>query len=207
MLNIQFRPTRAGERRAVALASALVLLAVPALAPACGLEDPSSILMRRGALNQAYPESLRVGTAVWQAQLAGTLPRDALARRADLPPEARARRRLAHAEEQLGRLAARLNARPAAAASAERRDLAIVLVGPVLWSRLQVGTGRVRTQTHVDGPEPGDVVAVTDTAVVEAIAQGRMDFARAREAGLLRLYGEPADVAAAYDWLAAAGRQ
>ena len=38
--------------------------------------------------------SLHVGTAVWQAQLAGTLPRDPLAQRGDLTPEARGALRL-----------------------------------------------------------------------------------------------------------------
>ena len=76
---------------------------------ACGLEDPSSISMRRGMLNMAYPESLHVGTAVWQAQLAGRLPRDPLASRGELTPEARATLRLVKANALLGQLAMRMS--------------------------------------------------------------------------------------------------
>jgi len=182
---------------------ATVLLA-SAAASACGIEDPSSIATRRGALQLGYPNALHVGTAVWQAQLAGTLPRDALAQRADLPPEARAKRRLAKAHALLEALATRLNAAPR---GADRPGVAIVLIGPVLWSRLEAGDGTARAHVHVDGPEPGDVVAVTDTAVIEAIAQGGFDFARAAEGGMLRLYGKPGDVSAAYDWLTLATRR
>ena len=53
----------------------------------------------------------------------------------------------------------------------------------------------MRAQFHVVGPEPGDVVAVTDVAVIEAIAEGTLDVAGAAEQGLLRLYGAPDDVA------------
>ena len=68
---------------------------------ACGLEDPTSIGLRRGVLNLAFPEALHVGTAVWQAQLAGTLTRDDLLQRDDLAPEARSTLRLFKANAQL----------------------------------------------------------------------------------------------------------
>jgi hypothetical protein len=167
------------------------------VAPACGLEDPNSIATLRGALQFAYPNALHVGTAVWQAQLAGALPRDALAQRADLSPEARASLRLVKASALVGRLADRLNA----AGAAEHPAIAIVLVGPVMWSRFAAGDGPVKAQVHVAGPEAGDVVAVTDVAVIEAIADGTIGVGGAIDAGLIRLYGAPEAAQSARRWL------
>jgi len=146
----------------------------------------------------AYPESLHVGTAVWQAQLAGRLPRDPLAQRGDLTPEARATLRLIKANASLGQLALRMSG---ASSVPERPNLAIVLLGPVLWSRFEAGSGSIRPSVHVQGPEGGDVVVVTDVAVVEAIAGGGLGFAEAIDLGVVRLYGPAQDVAAARAWL------
>ena len=165
---------------------------------ACGLEDPNSLATRRGTLQLAYPNALHVGTAVWQAQLAGTLPRDALAQRGDLSPEARAALRLVKANALIGRLADRLNAEPT---GAPHPGVAIVLVGPVMWSRFEAGDGPVKALVHVTGPERGGVVAVTDIAVVEAIADGTIDVAGAIDSGVMRLYGPPESVAKASSWL------
>ena len=181
-----------------ALTLGLALAAVAGAAYACGLEDPSSIATRRGALNMAYPESLHVGTAVWQAQLAGRLARDPLAQRGDLTPEARATLRLIKANASLGQLALRLSG---AATVPARPNLAIVLLGPVLWSRFEAGSGSIRPSVHVQGPEGGDVVVVTDIAVVEAMAGGSLGFGEAIALGVVRLYGPAQAVAAARSWL------
>jgi hypothetical protein len=185
--------------RALAAALCAALIALPAGARACGLEDPSSIGARRGALNLAYPESLHVGTAVWQAQLAGTLPRDPLAQRADLSPEARAAMRLMRANTLIRQLAARL---ADAGAATARPALAVVLLGTVMWNRFESERGTVRPLPHVAGPEQGDVIVVTDLPVLEAIAAGSLGFGDAMASGLMRLYGPAAEVAAARGWLA-----
>jgi len=198
------RPTgRVNGLRTNGLATLAALAIASGAASACGLEDPNSVAAQRGALQLAYPKALHVGTAVWQAQLAGALPRDALAQRGDLSPEARSRLRLIKANALIGRLADRLNGEPT---GVPHPGLAIVLVGPVMWSRFDAGDGPVKAQVHVAGPERGDVVAVTEIAVVEAIADGSLDIATAIDRGLLRLYGDPADVGAAHAWLAAATR-
>jgi len=184
--------------RFAALALGLAVAAVAGAAFACGLEDPSSIATRRGALNIAYPESLHVGTAVWQAQLAGRLARDPLAQRGDLTPEARATLRLIKANASLGQLALRMSG---ASTVPARPNLAIVLLGPVLWSRFEADSGPVRPSVHVQGPERGDVVVVTDIAVIEAIAGGSLGFAEAINLGVVRLYGPAQDVAVARSWL------
>jgi hypothetical protein len=193
---VRIAPHRCRSLLQVALGAAL--LAVTAAASACGLEDADSIAMRRGALNMAYPEALHVGTAVWQAQLAGRLARDPLAQRGDLTPEARAKLRLIKANASLGQLALRMSQRSTVEA---RPKLAIVLLGPVLWSRFEASSGSVRPTVHVEGPEGGDVVVVTDIAVVEAIAGGSLGFAEAIDLGVVRLYGPAQDVAAARSWL------
>jgi hypothetical protein len=182
---------------------AAAALAAAGAAWACGLEDPASIAARRGGLQMAYPESLHVGSAVWHAQLAGRLPRDPVAQLGDLSPEQRGTLRLARARLLLGRFAATL---PDDQAAAPRPNLAVVLVGPVMWSRVESGGGTVKPALHVAGPEPGDVVVVTDIAAIEAIAGGTLSFTEALDLGVVRLYGPPADVAATRHWLTGRAR-
>jgi len=184
-------------RRSVA-GLALALAGTGALA--CGLEDLSSVATLRGALALAYPQSPHVATAVWQAQLVGKLPRDHFALRGDLSADARAMMLRARANAFLRQLAERLSA-PGAAVAAP--SLAVVLLGPVMWNRFAASDGKVAPLLHVEGPELGDVVVVTELAVVEAIAVGTLGFTAALEAGVLRLYGEPQGVARARSWLTA----
>jgi hypothetical protein len=190
-----------GHRIRVSLQGAMgaALFALATSAAACGLEDPGSISMRRGMLNMAYPESLHVGTAVWQAQLAGRLPRDPVLQFGELSADARSNLRLARAKLLLGRFAARLGTDAGASAPP---SVAVVLLGPVLWSRLELDGARIVPALHVDGPEGGDVVLVTDLAAIEAVAAGSLGVREALDLGVMRLYGPPADVAAARDWLA-----
>jgi hypothetical protein len=167
-------------------------------AAACGLEDPSSVGVLRGTLNLAFPDSLHVGTAVWQAQLSGRLPRDLVAQRADLSPEARGQMRLIQATLAMRRLAAAL----AMDVPTEGRPvLAVVLVGPVLWTRIEPGAPAAEAQVHAAGPEPGDVVLVTESAAAEALSSGALGVDEALQLGLLRLYGPATDANAALHWL------
>jgi hypothetical protein len=180
-----------------ALALVVLLLgATTGSANACGLEDPSSIAVRRGALSLAYPQALHVGTAAWQAQLDGRLPPDPLALRGDLSPEGRGALRLLRANTLLRQFALKLEA-PASATA--RPKLAVVLVGPVLWSRFEVDGATVRSSLHVAGPEPGDAVVVTEIAVIEAVSAGTLSLSEALAQGLVRLYG--AEAVAARRWL------
>lgn len=190
-------------RRLAGFAFAVVAAVFAAPAAPCGLEDPNSIATRRGALNLAFPESLHVGTAVWQAQLAGKLPRDPLAERGDLTPEQRGAMRLFRANALLGELALHL---AGAAPAPGRPSIALVLLGPVLWTRFEPTGSGVRPIVHVQGPEADDVVVVSEIAVVEAIARGGLGFGDAIDVGLVRLYGAPEQVAAARRWLTATAR-
>lgn len=191
-----FISVRVRRRVAVACVS---LAAAGAVWP-CGFEDPSSVAGQRGVMNLAFPNSAWVSTAVWQAQKAGDLPPDALARRDDLTPQARASLQLMRATWLIKSLAKRLDVPPGAA---DRPAIAVVLMGPMLWSRVEPRDGAIaaRAQIHVSGPERGDVVLVTDTPAIEAIVGAGMRFERAQELGVARLYGSPAQVGAVQAWL------
>ena len=185
------------------LAIACLALAAAGEARPCGFEDPSSVAGQRGIMNLAFPNSAWVSTAVWQAQKAGDLPPDVLARRDDLTPQARASAQIIRVTWLLKSLAKRLDGAPGAAV---RPAIAVVLMGPMLWSRVEPRDGAIaaRAQVHVSGPERGDVVLVTDTAAVEAIVGAGMRFERAQELGLVRLYGSAAQVSAVQAWLGSA---
>ncbi len=187
--------------RRVAIAC-LSLAAAGAVRP-CGFEDPNSVSGQRGVMNLAFPNSAWVSTAVWQAQKAGELPPDALAKRDDLTAQARASLQLMRATGLIKSLARRLDAAPGAA---DRPAIAVVLMGPMLWSRVEPrdGATAARAYIHVGGPEPGDVVLVTDTPAIEAILIGGMRFERAQELGLVRLYGSSTQVGAVQAWLGSA---
>ena len=114
-------------RRCVAVAC-LSLAAAGAVRP-CGFEDPNSVAGQRGVLNLAFPNSAWVSTAVWQAQKAGKLAPDALARRDDLTPQARASLQLMRATWLLKSLAKLLDVPPD---TVDRPAIAVVLLGPML---------------------------------------------------------------------------
>jgi hypothetical protein len=90
------------------------------------------------------------------------------------------------------------------AAAAEHPAVAVVLMGPMLWSRIEPQNGGTQVRTHVSGPVTGDVVLVTDTPALEALVGAGMGFEQALELGLVRLYGPAAQVAAAQAWLGSA---
>ena len=168
-----------------ALITAALMASAPPAIP-CGLEDRTTVAI--GALNFAYPDALHVGTAVWQAQQAGLLPRP-------LPWADSAQARQAQLWEIL-RLLDRLS--KAWPTDASMPPVAVVFVGNALWSRLLTHEGARVMQPHVAGPEPGDLVMVTDPLVLQAWLEGRLDGAALITRGVVRLYGElPAQAAVA----------
>jgi hypothetical protein len=182
------------------LAAFAVALAASGAAWPCGFDDPNSATVQRGMMNLAFPKSAYVRTAIWQAQLAGELPRDKLAARGDLTPQAIGTLRLIRATGLLQTLAKRLGATPD---GADHPSVALVLLGPMLWSRFEPAGGGVQARVHVTGPETGDVVMVTDTPAIEAIVEGGLSFEQAIEHGLVRLYGPQAQIDHLTIWLAA----
>jgi hypothetical protein len=81
--------------------------------------------------------------------------------------------------------------------------LAVVLLEPMLWSRIAAGANALALTVHVDGPATDDVVVVTEEAVVAAIVDGRMTAREALSLGLVRLYGSADRVARIRAWLEA----
>jgi len=182
------------------LAAFALALGVSSTAWPCGFDDPNSATVQRGMMNLVFPKSAYVRTAIWQAQVAGELPRDKLAGRGDLTPQAIGTLRLIRATGLLKTLAKRLGATPDGAG---HPSVALVLLGPMLWSRFEPAGGGVQAQVHVTGPETGDVVMVTDTPAIEAIVEGGLSFEQAIEHGLVRLYGPLPQIERLTTWLAA----
>lgn len=157
-------------------------------ASSCGFEDPNSVHVARALIDWAYPRSLHVTSAVWQAQLDGVL---AVSSSSQSPrtivgaygAAARALRRLG---EELSRHQQ----------SPRRPSISLVLIGPVLWARFAVDGTAQEPEIHSRGPSTGDVVVVTDQPVIEALVNGRLTTATAERRGLIRYYGADADVSA-----------
>jgi hypothetical protein len=185
------------------LAVACLTLAAAGAAQPCGFEDPDSVAGQRSVMNLAFPDSAWVSTAIWQAQKAGDLPLDALPRRDDLTPQARASLQFTRITWLINSLARRLDVPPG---EIDRPAIAVVLMESMLWSRVEPRDGAfaARARIHVSGPEPGDVVLVTDAPAIQAIVSGGMGFERAEQLGLVRLYGSAAQVGAVQAWLGSA---
>ncbi len=169
--------TRKRARR-TPLLTALLLVAGTTPASACGFEDPTGAEAQRGALNWAFPDSLHVTSAVWRAQLEGSIARD------DRPAAVRALSGFGKAVADLTTLRNWLDA---ARAQKPAPGLSILLIGPMLWSRIV--------------PTADGLSIVTDAPVVAAIVSGRISAQTAMQKGLLRLYGPVDGQVSAADWL------
>ena len=185
---------RAGWRRMLVAAAAAALLA--GYASACGLEG-DDVTLQRVALNLVYPDALHVLGAVSSARLSGRLDRT-LGIDSTLTAE-ELRMMLLRISAGLSKLRARL----ADGAPAKPPPLSIVLLDPMLWSRVAIEDGMVKLTIHIDGPAPGDVVAVTEEPVIAAINSGTLSARDALSLGLLRLYGSPSEIASVRSWLQA----
>ena len=174
-------------QRAFVMFGALGALGTLGTAPvsACGYEDPASIAL--GALNFSYPDALHVGTAVWQAEQAGVLPRQAYAAPTAADPATLARAAQAALWDAM-RLMERLRAR--LADQGADSALAVVLVPTVFWSRIAREGNRLTLVTHAPGPAEGDVVMVTDARALTAWLDARLSAEQMLALGLARLYGD-----------------
>ena len=71
----------------------------------------------------------------------------------------------------------------------------------MLWANYARGPDRVEAILHAKGPVPGDVVLVTDEVVIMALLDGSLGPREAWNLGLIRSYGDPADIALLEDIL------
>jgi hypothetical protein len=159
---------------AAALLMAAIVFAGQA-ALACGYHDPRS--MARGLMNLVFPKSLYVSTAVWRAQRSGVLP----------PRQRKAAKDLFAYQRDVSNLQ-KLGAR-LVAPSREEGSFALVLLDSMLWTRFVSGPDGYTVATHVKGPEKGDAVLVTESAVIKALLDGSIDMPAVEAKGLFRLYG------------------
>lgn len=178
--------------RLIYLAVASSICGAPRLSLACGFEDPTSATAARGVLNWAFPNSLHVSTAVWQAQAAGIIGRD------QTPAAVKALLGYQKATEMLSAF------RDGLAAGLDEHtvpSVSVVMLGPVLWTRFERNGMAVDMAMHASGPASGDTVIVTDEPVIAALVDGRLTPRDARELGLLRLYGPAESVTRLTSWL------
>ncbi len=179
--------------RGLAAAHALAGIACHALA--CGLEgDP--VTLQKVAVGYAYPESLSVMAAVSSARISGKL--DRTIRIGAQTPE-----QLQMANLRIRAALWKLHARLASGAPGDAPTIAIVLLEPMLWSRIATTNGAPELTIHVDGPAADDVVAVTEEVVIAAINEGMLSAGEALSMGFIRLYGNDRDVASTGAWLKA----
>src|SRR5262249_48978469 len=154
--------------------------------------------VRRFALDYEYPDALQVLGAVSAARVNGQLDRTL---GIDLQP-------LSQDERQAVMLRIRgglwkFRAHLAGGAPAKPPPLSIVLLEHVLWSGIEIDEGALKLTVHVDRPAPGDVVVVTEEAVIAAINSRALSAGVAEESGMLRVYGSASDVASVRAWLQA----
>jgi hypothetical protein len=164
-------------------------------ASGCGLEG-DSMTLEKVAVSYAYPDSLNVMAAVSSARLSGTLDRTITI--GSQTPEQLERTSL-RIRAALWQLRARLASAPPGATP----SLAIVLLEPMMWSRIATADGTPSLTLHVNGPSTGDVVAVTEQVVLVAINEDKITAGEALSLGFIRLYGSDGGVASARAWLQA----
>jgi len=149
--------------------------------------------MQRVMLNLVYPNALYVQGAVDEALRAGMLRPAHFTRPGDFFALQRTTR-------NLRRFAGIL----ANGASSELPVFSMVLMGPVLWTRFVPGAGGLAAETHVAAPLPHRIVIVTDVPALAALVQGDVSGQYANASGLVRFYGDPAEIESLHEALVAA---
>ena len=175
-------PQRHGDNR---LLMRYTLIGVLGLA--MGLGSAASACVFDGIVGNPFelphPRSLEVAMAVYDAAQQGRI--DAKADGPALEGEAGLQRALWRLQ-RLGR----------GLGSSDAGDpaVALVLVDRALWVRLTPAPLGMVIQSHVSGPAPGDVVAVSSELVLVQLLAGRLSGDEAMRQGMLLLEGDAADV-------------
>lgn len=173
-------------RRAIGAAALTTFATFAPAASSCGYEDPSSAAVQRGLLNHAYPNALHVIGALTQARMEGVVAPPSQAPAANDPFGSQFRK----TAQMLQQLGDTLDVDPG-----DELAFSMVLLEPMLWTRFSMRDGHVATSVHVNGPAAGDLVVITTEAVIREIADHRLTPERARQIGLIRIYGDPARTA------------
>jgi hypothetical protein len=186
----------------VSLTAAFLWLVACPGAQGCGYHDPTGV----GTLNFVYPKALYVRTAVWQAQQQGLIPPREPGSPSVAVAAARANGVVSFQDVAFRNTARRLEGLRESMSSNRGSQpvppFAVVLIGPMLWTRFEAPVQRLEMTFHAPGPSAGDVVVVTDEPVLAALVDGTLTATQARDAGLVRFYGAPdaiQDVQALFD--------
>lgn len=197
--------------------AALCMPAAPVLA--CGYEDPQSIAM--GALNLAFPDSLHLRTAIWQAQMDGILPNEPPSPAARSPfavvttpafaapitPDVSTTNQTSNPAQMIALMdalrvieQARLRLSTSTNLSL-KPPVSMVYASKMLWTRFAPTAQGVTAQNHAPGPESDDVVVITEPVVMQALIAGSLKPEVALRRNLVRVYGNDASSAAVREWL------
>jgi hypothetical protein len=171
------------RRSLVTSLAILAMAAAPARSLACSFEDPSGAAAQRVILSVVYPNALYVEGAVYSALSEGILRPAHFAQPGDFFAFNRITRNLRRFAGFLG-----------GKAPPDMPEFSMVLMGPVLWTRFGPEANVIGAVPHVAGPLPGKVVVVSDAPVLAALVKGDLSGQSANEAGLIRYYGDPAEI-------------
>jgi hypothetical protein len=166
-------------------AALLLFIGAKTMALACGYDDPKSAAGQRAALNLSYPNALDVVGAVAQARLDGVLP----------PTKDFSEAPNFFAYQAVNRLLQRFGGELGEREETADFAFTLVLVEPMLWARFAIEDGKLATSVHVSGPQPGDLVVVSSEAVLRQLVDRRLTVQRAEGLGLIRIFGEAANLA------------
>jgi hypothetical protein len=155
-----------------------LIISAPSGTAACGYHDDVSLA--RGVLNWVYPDALHVIGAISTAVAERRLPAGAPVRGGlRLLSYHRTVRVLDQHAQQLGMSSGEM----------PPPTLSLLLIEPMLWTRLVSDGGEVQTQVHVSGPQAGDLVVISGEEVIRAVVNNRLTVGEAYRSGLIRLYG------------------
>ncbi len=186
-------PFRATFRHAaaVALASAAVIAGM-GQGSSCGYHSPVDV--ERGMLNWIYPDALHVTTALWQGRQAGILPQ-----RAANPDLLAYHKTVAFLQNWRRAL-------QDGAAKDPPPAFSIVFIDTMLWSHFASAGDVLELRIHQDGPQPEDLVVISDEAVIATVLAGKLEAKDAVASGLIRIYGDSDSAARWLRTMNAAGR-
>ena len=195
-----------------------LLLAVPVVSAACGLEDPAALAL--GGLALSFPGAIDIETALWQARLSGkvdAMPLSLNVGQGDVggndselkdaySQDENALKGL-HDLMQAGLLMDGLRSRMQTAwllPNSERLapvSVAVAFTPSGYWARLvpEDTSGRplIALYSHAEGPQSSDVVLITGPEALLALNNGRLSMQELFDLGLARLYGPDQAVAEA----------
>lgn len=80
-------------------------------------------------------------------------------------------------------------------------SIALVFTPAVMWSGLSPSPEGLRLRTHVAGPEPDDLIVITEPEVMQAWLNGKITTSQLFQHELIRLYGPEQLQQSPYAWV------